>query len=231
MASFLEMQLPVGISHGAIGGMRFNTSITTLSGGGEQRNRNWLNSRGEWDIAKALQTPEQIEELVAFFAIAAGKHMGWRFKDWVDYRCPRWRTVPGDIDPLPVLFHTTGGDPSNFQLFKPYINLAGQYIRTITKPFSPGVSEINPEAPLYQQTRLFNGVTQLVNPTDFTVNYTTGIVTLHGAIALTTGVAITGSFEFDVPARFDTDDQRTSITTVEIMGWPALPVVEIRDII
>jgi uncharacterized protein (TIGR02217 family) len=70
----------------------------------------------------------------------------------------------------------------------------------------------------------------LVNPADFTVDTTTGIVTLSPTLTLTVGNRIVGACEFDVPARFDTDDMKITITTTEIMSWPSIPVVETRDI-
>ena len=49
--AFHEVQFPTSISMGAVGGPRFSTTITTLSGGTEQRNINWKQSRGEWDVS------------------------------------------------------------------------------------------------------------------------------------------------------------------------------------
>jgi uncharacterized protein (TIGR02217 family) len=214
--TFHEVQFPVGVSQGAVGGMRFSTTVMPLSSGFESRNINWKSSRGEWDVSFGLQTQEQVEELVDFFSARRGKAYGFRFKDWTDYRAPRWRNTPGDMGGIPILFTTTGAQLT-FQLTKIYGDVGGTYTRVLAKPVMGSV-------------RLLNDGLPMIESVDFTTDYTTGIVTLSDTIALVEGHNIAGAFEFDVPARFDTDDMKISITSTEIMAWPSIPVVEIRDI-
>jgi uncharacterized protein (TIGR02217 family) len=217
MTTFNEVQFPPSISQGAQGGMGFNTSIISLSSGDEHRNINWIRSRGKWDVKHGLKTQEQIEELIDFFAGCWGRAYGFRFKDWLDYRVPRWTNTPGDLFALPVFF-TTNGTTTTFQLTKVYsIGGVANYTRNIQKPCP-------------NTLQLLNNGTQIFSPTDWTVDTTTGIVTLSAAIAATSGHQIGGSCEFDVPCRFDTDDMQATITTTEIYSWDAIPVVEIRDI-
>lgn len=211
-ASFAEIRFPVDVSQGAQGGPRFSTSVITLSSGAEHRNINWSQARGEWDVSKGLQTQEQVETLLDFFAARGGRAYGFRFKDWVDYRLPRWRTTPGDIGPLPLLF-TTNGTLATFQLVKVYGDAVASYRRPILKPVAGTLLLYNNGTPTF----------------DFTVDTTTGIVTLGTTTRATTGRLITGSCEFDVPCRFDTDDMKISITTTEIYAWSSIPIVEIRD--
>ena len=45
----------------------------------------------------------------------------------------------------------------------------------------------------------------------------------------TRGVAITADFEFDVPARFDTDAADLTVETFEMQQWGRITVVEIRE--
>ena len=71
----------------------------------------------------------------------------------------------------------------------------------------------------------YNGVIT----SDFTVDTTTGIVTLGGALTATSGRLITGYCEFDTPCRFDTDDMKISVLTTENYAWSSIPIVEIRD--
>jgi uncharacterized protein (TIGR02217 family) len=215
-ATFHEVQFPPDISQGAVGGPRFNTTITALSSGDEHRNINWANRRGEWDVGHSVKTAEQIEALVDFFHARRGKAYGFRFKDWSDYRLPRWRTTPGDMFGLPIWL-VTNGTTGSFQLTKVYSDGGGTFIRPIQKPVVGTLQLLN------------NGV-QIHSPADWTCDYTTGIVSLSAAIAATTGHQIAGACEFDVPCRFDTDDMKISVQTVEIFGWQAIPIVEIRDI-
>ena len=41
-------------------------------------------------------------------------------------------------------------------------------------------------------------------------------------------VVLTADFEFDLPARFDTDRMEITIETYELGSWGQIPVVELR---
>lgn len=213
MVAFHEVQFPPDISQGAVGGPRFSTSIMTLSSGAEHRNINWSKQRGEWDIAHGLKTQEQVEVLIAFFYARRGRAYGFRMKDWADYRLPRWRYTPGDIVALPTLF-TTDGTTRTFQLTKVYADAAGSFTRLIQKPV-PGTLQ------------LYNNA---VATTAYSVDTTTGIVSLNSAIYSTTGRHITGYCEFDCPVRFDTDEMKLNTQTTENFQWNPVPLVETREI-
>lgn len=211
--SFHEVQFPPDISQGAVGGPRFSTSVLVLSSGAEHRNINWAHQRGEWDVSKGLKTQEQLDVLLDFFYARAGKAYGFRFKDWSDYRLPRWRSLPGDIDPLPTLF-TTNGTLATFQLIKTYGDTAASFQRIITKPVA-GTLQL-----------FINGVAT----TDYTYDTTTGIVTLGATTTALHAAVITGYCEFDVPCRFDTDDMKVTTTTTDNFSWGPIPIVETREI-
>jgi uncharacterized protein (TIGR02217 family) len=211
--AFHDVLFPPSISMGAVGGPRFSTTVTTLSGGTEQRNINWAQARGEWDVSHGLKTDQQVEELLAFFHARFGKAFGFRFKDWSDYRLPRWIDVPGDLAPIPVLF-TTDGTTNIVQIVKVYSDLAGFYRRPITKPVVGTVQMLD------------NGTQTF----DFTVDNTTGIITLGSTLAHTTGHQVAVVCEFNVPCRFDTDDMKLTTTMVDNFSWASIPVVETREI-
>jgi uncharacterized protein (TIGR02217 family) len=215
--SFQEVQFPPFISQGAVGGPRFSTTVQTLSSGYEHRNINWANRRGEWDVSTGLKTQQQIEELLDFFHARNGKAWGFRFKDWSDYRLPRWYAVPGDLFPFPV-FLTTDGTTVTFQLVKIYTDVGGSYVRLIQKPVAGSYA-------------FFNNGEPMVEGPDYSVDLTQGIVHLSFALAATTGHAIAGYTEFDTPVRFDTDDMKVTTTTTDNFAWGPIPIVEIRDIL
>ena len=60
----------------------------------------------------------------------------------------------------------------------------------------------------------------------WSVDTATGLVTFSTGPAA--GVIVTADFEFDVPARFDTDQMELTIETYELGSWGQIPVVEIR---
>jgi uncharacterized protein (TIGR02217 family) len=62
--------------------------------------------------------------------------------------------------------------------------------------------------------------------TGWSVDTTSGIVSF--TVAPATGVVITAGFDFDVPARFDTDEMQARWDTVNTRSWPAIPIVELR---
>jgi uncharacterized protein (TIGR02217 family) len=61
---------------------------------------------------------------------------------------------------------------------------------------------------------------------EFTVDPATGEVSFVVPPAL--GTRVTAGYEFDVPARFDTDRIQTSVASFQAGDVPAVPVVEIR---
>jgi uncharacterized protein (TIGR02217 family) len=84
-------------------------------------------------------------------------------------------------------------------------------VRIITKPVAGSVLVF------------LDGVEQLAG---WSVDVTTGIVTFSTAPAA--GVEVAASFEFDVPARFDTDHMAVTIETFRLHRWEQIPIVELR---
>ena len=122
MNSFLEIQFPTEVSYGAIGGPEFSTDVITCNNGLEMRNINWQTPRLRFNLNPAIKTKAQLEEIVAFFRICHGKALGFRFKDWSDFKLEKQLIARGnDID-------------KNFQLIKTYGIGEMKSIRKITKP-------------------------------------------------------------------------------------------------
>src|SRR3569623_2959053 len=96
IASFVEVQFPPTISCGAKGGPAFSTSVLELASGVEQRNVNWSRERPKYDISTGLRDAADFNAYAKFFYARMGKALGFRFKDWSDYRCPFWRNTAGD---------------------------------------------------------------------------------------------------------------------------------------
>ena len=98
-----------------------------------------------------------------------------------------------------------------FQLVKTYVSGGVIESRAITKPVA-GIFK------LYR-----NGV---LATSSVTVDHSNGVVTFSTAPAA--GVIVTADYEFDVPARFDTDQMDITIETYALGSWGQIPVVEIR---
>lgn len=199
MTGFHEVQFPPDISYGASGGPGYSTTVVTTVSGYERRNANWADARGKWNVAHGLKKREQVAELIAFFRARKGRAYGFRFKDWTDYQAFAQGIGVGD------------GTTKTFQLIKRYASGGEIETRVITKPVAGTVK-------VYR-----DGVEAA---SGWTVNTATGLVTFTTAPA--SGVQVTADFEFDVPARFDSDQMDITIETYQLGSWGQIPVVEIR---
>ena len=199
MADFHEVQFPPDIAYGAVGGPEYRTTVVVTASGREQRNSAWAQARGRWNVASGLKKREQVAALIAFFRARKGKAHGFRFKDWTDYQATGQALGTGD------------GTTSSFQLVKRYPSGSEVESRTITKPVAGTVK-------IYR-----DGVEAA---TGWSVDTTKGLVTFAAAPAI--GVLVTADFEFDLPARFDTDRMEITIETFELGSWGPIPVVELR---
>jgi uncharacterized protein (TIGR02217 family) len=214
---FVEVQFPPRISAGAKGGPTFNTTVAALASGSEKRNVNWSRERARYDISTGLREAADFHAYAKFFYARLGRAVGFRFKDWSDYRCPFWFTTPGDQDALPTLFTTTGA-LATFQLTKAYSDAGATFTRTIKKVVAGS-------AKLYN-----NGVLMTLGSggSEYLMNGDTGIVTLGATVTATTGHLITGSFEFDVPCRFDTDELNATVNGNQVIIWDAIPIIGLK---
>lgn len=199
MPVFHEVQFPPKIAYGATGGPEFNTTITTTFGGFEQRNVNWQKARGRWDVSTGIKSKADMDAVIAFFRARFGKAYGFRFKDWSDYQG------------VGQAIGTGNGAQTAFQLIKTYVSGGETYVREIRKPVNGSVS-------VYLDSVLQVG--------GYTVDYATGIVTF--SVAPGGSVAVGADFEFDVPARFDSDQISVRADGPARFVWDSIPIVEIR---
>jgi uncharacterized protein (TIGR02217 family) len=196
--SFDEIRLPLRISFGSSGGPAFSTEIVTAEGGFEKRNQNWAQARRRYDAATGLRSVADVNTLTQFFYARAGRARGFRLKDWSDFNASAQALGTGT------------GALTTFQLVKNYTSGSITHVRTITKPVTGTV------------TIALNGVNQ---PTGWSVNTTTGLITLSTAPGA--GVAVTAGYEFDVPVRFDTDQLTITADNFQLNSVQ-IPLVEIR---
>lgn len=205
--AFHDVRFPDSIAQGATGGPAFSTSVIASSGGHEQRLGNWSTPRRSWNISTGLKRITDVDALIAFFVARQGRLHAFRFKDWSDYTMAR-----GTIG-------TTDGADATWQIVKSYVSGATTATRRITRPVSGTV-------------RLWvDNVERTLGAggSEFQVNLSTGVITLGATLAALTGKAIEASCEFDVPARFDTDELPLSLRSAFIGEWSQIPIVEIRE--
>jgi uncharacterized protein (TIGR02217 family) len=215
LAPFVEVLFPPNISAGAQGGPGFSTTVLTLDSGHEHRNINWSRERPVYDISTGIKSVAEALQYQKFFYARRGRAVGFRFKDWGDYRLPFWDQTPGDVDPIPVLF-VTDGVTQTFQLYKVYGDAGPD-------PFFRKLVKIRPGT-----VNLFNNAVPMNTPADFIVDHNTGIVTISNIIRPTVGREISGFLEFDVPARFDSDTQNLTVQGNQLIKWDSIPVIGLK---
>lgn len=207
---FHEVLFPTGISYGSGGGPKFKTTVFEADSGYEQRNIDWTMTRAEYDVSQGIKTQDQMDELTNFFYARWGRAYGFRFKDWNDYQIKQQLIGIGD------------GTTTSFQVIKTYISAQTEsgethtYTRDITKLNWSTVAGVTV------------GVSLKVEGTDYTVDYTTGIITFVSAPPADAQVKI-GAAEFHVPVRFDTDQLNTTHEFWNTQSWSSIPLVEVRD--
>lgn len=196
---FDDVRLPEDVERGATGGPRFQTSVTILATGAEQRNVDWSTQRARWELAYGIQKKTDFDDVIAFFYARQGRARGFRFKDWSDFEAVNQNLGTGT------------GALATFQLVKKYTSVV-TYTRKITRP-------VNGTVTIYK-----DAVAQV---SGFSINYATGLVTFSSIPGI--GEVITADFEFDVPVRFDTDELQIRLETFEAAAIESLPVVELRE--
>ena len=208
MPSFHEVQFPTDISKGSTGGPERITDIVELVSGYEERNTTMANSKRSYDAGIGLRNVNDLHDVLEFWDVRFGELYGFRWKDWADYKSCKTKNIPAFGDQV---IGTGTGTLTTFQLKKTYSSGGFTYVRLIKKPVSGTV---------------LIGKAGIVQPTGWTVDTVTGIVTF--TVAPTNGQSITAGFEFDVPARFAESKLTISI---EAFNHGAIPAITIKEIL
>lgn len=208
MLLFHEVRFPTDVSLGARGGPERRTDVVTMRSGAEERNSVWAGSRRKYNAGYGVKSFAQLEKVLAFWEERRGRLYGFRWKDRLDFKSCAIAATPASTDQI----IGTGTDAAtSFQLVKKYGSAFAPWSRQIRKPVA-GTVLVS-----------INGVTQT---SGWSVDLTTGIVTFTSAPAI--GAVIRAGFEFDVPARFDTDYLEVDYSHFEAGQIPNIPVIEIR---
>ena len=206
--AFDEIELPLRVGFGSMGGPSFSTEIVVIDSGYERRNQNWSQARRSFDAHTGLRSAADVGTLLAFFHARAGRARGFRLRDWSDYSS----AVDGVSTPAfgDQVIATGDGATVIFQLVKNYGSGGVTHVRTIAKPVAGS---------------LVIGLNGTALTTGFSVDATTGLVTFASAPA--EGQVMTAGYLFDVPVRFDIDQLAISAETYAL-ARTEIPLVEVR---
>lgn len=208
--SFAEVRFPANLSFGSVGGPERRTEVVTLANGYEERNAPWAHSRRRYDAGLGLRSLDDVEALIAFFEARQGQLIGFRWKDWGDFKSSLPSAAVTSFDQI-----IGAGDDTTltFQLRKTYASGGVEYYRPIAKPVAGTV-------------RMGLSGDALQEGTEYFVNTATGVVTF--AFAPPLGSIVTAGFEFDTPVRFDIDRVQTSVSSFKAGQVPNVPILEVR---
>lgn len=190
-APFYNYALGWGVDLGASGGPTFSTEVIRTDNGAESRTPRWTDPLRQFNLGNQVVNMTQKDQLLAFFYKVQGRYMGFRFRDWTD-----WTTRS-----VQQFLGTGNGVQTVWQLRKSYSATgyaggAGDPYRTITLPVA-NTTQVYKDGVL--QTGSSGGVPAV------SVSTTTGLVTFGAWNTPGVGAVITATFDFDTPARFDTD--------------------------
>jgi uncharacterized protein (TIGR02217 family) len=198
--AFHQVRFPLDVALGARGGPERMTDIVTLSSGREERNQRWAQSRRRYNAGYGIKSRADMQIVLAFFEERRGRFHSFLWRDGLDN---------SSNGPQPL--GTGNGSATQFQLVKRYGAAFDPYDRPITKPVAATVD-------VFADGVATGG---------FAVDALTGIVTF--GVAPGVGVALTASFTFDVPVRFDIDRLDIELTGFDAADAPSIPLIEVRE--
>lgn len=210
--SFHEVRFPTDIARGAQGGPERRTDVVVLGSGFEERNSRWADSRRSYNAGYGVKSLDDLHAVIAFFEERRGRLYSFRWRDHADHKSCAPGAVPS---PLDQAIGTGDAIETSFQLMKTYGAAHAPWARTISKPVAGTV-------------RVAVAGAEQDEGADFTVDAATGVVTFLPGHVPGAGAAVTAGFEFDVPARFDTDKLEINLQGFRSGAIPHIPIVEVR---
>lgn len=154
--SFLETpRFPDRISFNMESGPTWSTRVVILQSGREQRNIEWSAPRMRYNVATAINSVADREEIIAWMRCLRGQAHGFRIKDPIDFSV--------DSDDGYINEGGVGNGTPTGQLYKYYSIGALSQAREITKPVSGTVT-------------FYMDSTEMISPAP-SLDTTTGVVT------------------------------------------------------
>ena len=235
--SFHNQLFPEHLSYGTKGGGSFSTAIHGSDSGSERRSAEWESTshRMQYDVAKSVQTEDDLGELMTFFMCMRGAACGFRFKDPNDWSTATDGTsYPTTIDDAWTVAEWQPGTSSKtFTFRKKYVNLlamgADAFWRNITRPIPP--TDTDHRVLIYWNGELVwrstgDGGETMAQGVVASIDYDRGRVIFNSVPSGEVKVACT----FHVPSRFGQEVDDGLEITWQAAGQfsiDTLPIIEI----
>ncbi len=189
MAFLNSAIFPVDINLGSSGGPVFSTDVIEYGNGTEFRDSKWSSSRATINAAYNIKRREDALGIFNLFQVAKGRLNSFRVKDILDFSSKaNGHGTPAQTDQT---IGTGNGATTQFQIIKTYTRDGYTQTRKITAPIT-GSLLVEVDGVLKTET------------TDYTVDYTTGIITF--VVAPPNEDVVKVGYFYHVKMRFDTDD-------------------------
>ena len=193
MADFLEERLDDRIRYGSDYQDQYSVSIVTTSGGQEYRSMFHNFPVRTFDVSYLLDNDDTYLNLQAIYHRAHGMYGGFRIRCFDEWSSNGRTSTPTETDQLCKKVSTTVWQLRKWYGTNGTAGTSGYPYRIIHKPVSGTVKVA------------VNGTLVAGPGANWTVDTTTGLVTLSGAVAATVVADnVRAGFEFDFPVRFDT---------------------------
>jgi uncharacterized protein (TIGR02217 family) len=214
-----DVELDRAYSYRSLIGESGNTAIIELAGGAEERIQRWSDTRLVANLGYAVKSYDDLRDILTFKRARGHRAHSFRFWNPLDYSTNALNTPSDDsaahVDDEDESIGTGAPPLATFQLVKRYTSGATTVTRNITKPIT---GTVKVAVATVAQTE---GV-------DFTVNYSTGVVTF--GTPPSNGAAVTAGCQFNDEVRFESDDTAVSIESYERGDVPGgLRVVSVFD--
>ncbi len=207
----LTQRFDEAVERGAAGGHgHFRTVVVVGAGGFEDRNQEWEDARGRWNVGRAIEATGQHEEARRLFYKARGQLHDFRFRDWNDFQCARTGDDKGRLTGSGTAWQANkvyGADEPSYEYVRPLYRIES------------GSDQI-----------WRNGALQ-ARGADYTIDVDTGVVT--SAISWT-GATLEFACRFDVLCHFEFDEftaraiYRRSDADL-LFKWDDIRIVETRE--
>lgn len=212
MQGFHDVRMPEFLSYGMRGGARYKTTIVEGAGGHEQRFKEWDDPRYRFAVALEYWDEDRLNDLLDFHHLRDGAAYGFRFKNWLDYLVGMRTGADGPELSTPQPFATGDGSDKTFQLAKVRSDAAATKSLKITRPV-PGTVRV-----------WANGVEAT---SGWTCDHSTGVVTFGAAPG--NGVVLACALEYDLPARFESDDMDMTAEALMAGRWESFGVIGLKE--
>lgn len=198
----------------------FRTDIICRRDGKEYRTGRW--SRPQWkaEVSPGIKDQENLNELQDFYLTMAGAQNSFRVKMPAEFTtAANGRDAPALTDQVIGTFNAQVSE--TFQLFKTYTDSGGyKYRRIIDKPVDGTLLFGRLDLSSYSPTLL-------IEDTNYTVDYETGIITMLSSITKPQPVLF--GCEYDIHMRFEREiDELMSITIEDFDKRDiSIPLIEV----